>query len=61
MEDVITMNNFKTIILLVFAFLAVPSVAVVQIYFGGWFSIAQAIMLFLIFCVLYARSNNERN
>lgn len=55
------MNNFKTIILLVFAFLAVPSVAVVQIYFGGWFSIIQAVVLFLIFCILYARSNNERN
>lgn len=61
MEDAISMSNFKTFILFVFAFLAVPSVAIVQVYFGGWFSIAQAVILFLIFCVLYARSNNERN
>ena len=53
------MSNFKTFILFVFAFLAVPSVAIVQVYFGGWFSIAQAVILFLIYCVLYARSNNE--
>lgn len=59
MEDAISMSNFKTFILFVFAFLAVPSVAIVQVYFGGWFSIAQAVILFLIFCVLYARSNNE--
>lgn len=59
MEDAISMSNFKTFILFVFAFLAVPSVAIVQVYFGGWFSIAQAVILFLIFCVLYARSKNE--
>ena len=59
MEDAISMSNFKTFILFVFAFLAVPSVAIVQVYFGGWFSIAQAVILFLIYCVLYARSNNE--
>ena len=59
MEDAISMSNFKTFILFVFAFLAVPSVATMQVYFGGGFSIAQAVILLLIFCVLYARSNNE--
>lgn len=59
MEDMITMNNFKMLVFLVFAFLAVPSIAVVQVHFGAWFSVAQTIMLFFIFCILYARSDNE--